>query len=243
MHPFIKSKVFVSVAVSTLIISGSGYLGAGRIIKNKIAYGYGGVPGSGNYQTVGDSINSYNYPAVINFNQQATLTKTHGLSKIVVYVPKGAVKQSTVFEIQSESGPDSFIINSSSSNQLEIDYNVTVYMPLPGDVSKVKVYFIDYQGKYQPISNAKFDSFVGKVTFNYNMPGKFYIGEAPSVSRVEGKKIFGMGTLVREPSKRIYVVTSKGIRPIRTLSQLKAYRGKRILNVKVGDLSAYQIVK
>ncbi len=53
---------------------------------------------------------------------------------------------------------------------------------------------------------------------------------------------YGDGTLVRNAeSKKVYVVAKSKLRPIRTIGQLAAYKGKPITNVEPADLNAYQV--
>lgn len=246
MKASLKLKILKCSFIACAVAAGANYSVTEKLIKaagsdgaltDAISSGYG--------QDLEDFSSRIDYPLTIKPHQQGLLTRTQGLDKIILNIPKEAVSRSTVFNIKFlSSTPDFFEITSSGEQKLRSNFNVSVYFPLPLSTSSLKAYYINSEGKYTELQNAIFDPAVSKASFKNDRPGKYYIGYTPLPQlspQTESNMIFIDGSLVRDiRTRKIYLIKSNTIIPIRNLGQLKAYQGKRILNISSKDLAGYE---
>jgi hypothetical protein len=91
----------------------------------------------------------------------------------------------------------------------------------------ISVFDLYYRFKGQPIENITFAELEQYPDLNKN---------------VLGARVFSNGTLIRAQDYRVYVIVNGSKKYLPTLEDVRAYKGKKIINVNYEDLSQYPTI-
>lgn len=198
------------------------------------------------------SITAINVPLVISEVQEGTLIKNIGIGKIEIRVPRGTVATTTTFNvIGNPSGVSAnsivYGITAVDANGFPVKFAKSIKVILSDlslpDVSNLGVYYFDAaSNKWAPITEGAVDSASGMAVFITGHLSDFAVISSNKLNAPEEKQeiVYKNGTLLRAKGDvRIYVIADGKKHHIRSLAELKEYKGKPILNVDASVLSAY----
>lgn len=226
-------KVFALCLILITVIYFSGKLGNGKFFDALTAYGYGGaVISSSSSSTSAASaspvISAVNYPLTISSSQEGTLTQVMGSYNVLLSVPKGAVGETTTFNITSQSltagvtpaenvgatltGTKVFSISTSDNIEKTFLSNLTITITVPSlssDTSNLGVYYYNNSAKkWILIPGATFDSATGKAKFFVNHLKTFAIFNVAGLPATISTASTGTSTIVESKKEEVIIKTN-----------------------------------
>jgi len=245
-------KFFSSILRSAMLVFSiiflTSFLSGENLLKIKAAFGYGGGHGGPSYSPIIQNtpmglrvvdVSAINYPMTLAANQEGFYTREiKGDGRIDLFVSKKTVSQKVTFDV-AKTGVNSFnVIANGNTGDVVLNNEIIIsyYTALPANVSRLHVYhFNENTNNWEQVSKVNFNTDADRVTIYTTKIGRF----AVSALDLNQVRVFKSDTFVKDNRGRIYRITSSGKHHIRTISEFKSYRVKKLIKVDELELEDY----